>query len=260
MKPAAPLLLFTALSMLVTAAAAGKLLRGWIVGGREAAPHSRPYMASILLNGQNQCGGALIRRRWVMTAAHCFDDVPPDMVSVVLGAHSFTTQESSRQTFKVQASISHPYYDPMSGVNDLQLLKLDRRASMNRFVGNISLPRRDADVTPGTMCSVAGWGDISDFESPPLGLMETAVSVMPLKACNESWRGALPGTVLCATSLDGATRGFCSGDSGGPLICGEKAVGVVSFSGLRCGNPRFPDVYTSVSKYMTWIREVTRTM
>ena len=81
---------------------------------------------------------------------------------------------------------------------------------MNHFVGNISLPRRDADVTPGTMCSVAGWGDISDFETAPLGLMETAVSVMPLKACNASWRGALSENVLCCTSQDGATRGFCS--------------------------------------------------
>ncbi|MEE6515395.1 hypothetical protein FKM82_024146 [Ascaphus truei] len=37
-----------------------------IIGGNEAVPHSRPYMA--LVNG---CGGTLIKPNWVLTAAHC---------------------------------------------------------------------------------------------------------------------------------------------------------------------------------------------
>lgn len=34
-------------------------------------PHSRPYMASIQMDGQHVCGGCLLLRKWVMTAAHC---------------------------------------------------------------------------------------------------------------------------------------------------------------------------------------------
>lgn len=46
-----------------------------IIGGREAAPHSRPYMASIQVpEGEtlkHECGGFVVADQWVMTAVHC---------------------------------------------------------------------------------------------------------------------------------------------------------------------------------------------
>ncbi|CAI7935563.1 mast cell protease 1A-like, partial [Podarcis lilfordi] len=47
-------------------------LRSQIVGGHEAKPHSRPYMAALKYhNGDLGCGGFLVAPQWVMTAAHC---------------------------------------------------------------------------------------------------------------------------------------------------------------------------------------------
>lgn len=42
-----------------------------VIGGREVAPHSRPFMASLQYHGEHVCGGVLIHPQWVLTAAHC---------------------------------------------------------------------------------------------------------------------------------------------------------------------------------------------
>lgn len=47
-------------------------------------------------------------------------------------------------------------------------------------------------------------------------------------------------------------------DSGGPLVCKGRAHGLISFSGLWCGDPDTPDVYTQVSAFVTWIWGVVR--
>uniref|UniRef100_K7GF19 Peptidase S1 domain-containing protein n=1 Tax=Pelodiscus sinensis TaxID=13735 RepID=K7GF19_PELSI len=50
---------------------------GWageIVGGREAKPHSRPYMVYLeIRRGKktSSCGGFLVAKDFVLTAAHC---------------------------------------------------------------------------------------------------------------------------------------------------------------------------------------------
>uniref|UniRef100_A0A670Y2A3 Serine protease 57 n=1 Tax=Pseudonaja textilis TaxID=8673 RepID=A0A670Y2A3_PSETE len=49
----------------------------WVIGGKEVTPHSRPFMASIQHENKHICGGFLLRRRWVMTAAHCGDSGGP---------------------------------------------------------------------------------------------------------------------------------------------------------------------------------------
>uniref|UniRef100_A0A3B5JZN7 Peptidase S1 domain-containing protein n=1 Tax=Takifugu rubripes TaxID=31033 RepID=A0A3B5JZN7_TAKRU len=42
-----------------------------IVGGKEAKPHSRPYMASLQVGKDHTCGGILIRQDFVLTSLHC---------------------------------------------------------------------------------------------------------------------------------------------------------------------------------------------
>ena len=55
--------------------ALGFCVPGEIIGGTESKPHSRPYMAYLQIvtwdGKQKACGGFLIRRDFVLMAAHC---------------------------------------------------------------------------------------------------------------------------------------------------------------------------------------------
>lgn len=42
-----------------------------IVGGSDASPGSWPWQVSLNEFGASRCGGSLITKDWVLTAAHC---------------------------------------------------------------------------------------------------------------------------------------------------------------------------------------------
>ncbi|XP_028300347.1 serine protease 57-like [Gouania willdenowi] len=224
-----------------------------IVGGRDAAPHSRPYMASLQIVGRHICGGALIREDFVVTAAHCRIPVP---YTVVLGVDSLTSNESTKQEFRAMMSIPHPDFDGHR--NDIMLLKLDRRAQLGEAVQLIPLKTTRLRVS---QCITAGWGE-ADNKTQPNTLQEVNVTTLLQRTCRRRWRqGRVPISRSMVCGVGGrALQGFCSGDSGGPLVCDGGVAGVVSFSGRQCGDPSTPDVYTRISSFRRWItREINNT-
>ncbi|KAK7889636.1 hypothetical protein WMY93_025196 [Mugilogobius chulae] len=220
-----------------------------IVGGRDAVPHSRPYMASLQLRGRHGCGGLLVKENFVLTAAHCQIPVP---FTVVLGGDLLTADEPTKQTFTTVRSIPHPDYD--GHANDIMLLMLNATANLTAAVQLI--PLQNSRLGARRNCITAGWGDIGDNKTLANRLQEVNVTTLSQRSCRGRW-GAVPiaRSMVCGTG-GGNFQGFCSGDSGGPLVCDGAAAGVVSFSGRRCGNPRTPDVYTRISSFRDWILSV----
>ncbi|XP_043079853.1 mast cell protease 1A-like [Puntigrus tetrazona] len=225
-----------------------------IVKGREAKPHSRPYMVSIQLNKKHVCGGFLISDEFVMTAAHCWKGYP-EILLVVVGAHDLWNNKHSYHV-EVKSYISHPHYTFCAHWNDIMLLRLQEKVKLNNYVKWISLPK-EGDVNGGILCSVAGWGKLSlKGRTTSSVLMEANMTTINHAECLHKWGSKyFTSKMICAHGRGGS----CTGDSGGPLVCGDTAVGVTSFvSNKSCNSPEKPNVYTEISAFLPWIHQITR--
>ncbi|CAD7685908.1 unnamed protein product [Nyctereutes procyonoides] len=226
--------------------------RGRILGGREAASHARPYMASVQVDGKHVCGGFLVSERWVLSAAHCLEDVADGKVRVLLGAHSLSQPEPSKRWYDVQRAVPHPDSRRDTIEHDLLLLQLSEDAELGPAVQPLRWQREDRDVAAGTLCDVAGWGVVSHTGRRPDRLQHLLLPVLDRATCNlrTYHDGTITERMMCAESN---RRDSCKGDSGGPLVCGGVAEAVVTSGSRVCGNRKKPGIYTRVASYAAWI-------
>ncbi|XP_065421227.1 mast cell protease 1A-like [Chrysemys picta bellii] len=225
---------------------------GEIIGGREAQPHSRPYMAYLDIqrgNKNHSCGGFLVAENFVLTAAHCNGD----KITVSLGAHNIKQRVAEKlQKITVSEKISHENYNKATNNNDIMLLQLAESAKLNGWVDTIALPRTRKRVNPGTICSIAGWGRTvarNQFTKATT-LQEVDVEVLEDDECMYRHYNAF--TMMCVGNPEKG-KDSAKGDSGGPLVCGKTAQGIVSW-----GPYSPPGVYTRLSTFIPWIRRTMR--
>ncbi|XP_077319421.1 mast cell protease 1A-like [Lithobates pipiens] len=175
----------TVLSILLIAAFLQTCLNvcSGIVGGREANPHSRPYMAIVHLEN-SFCGGVLIKDDWVLTSGQC--SLTENITSVTLGAH-YRDLGSHLQIINVKRSITHEHFNRKNFQNDIQLLQLAHRAKLGKYVNYIILPKTYDDVADGTVCESAGWGTLENSRLSDK-LMEVNVTILNRTRCSRKWK------------------------------------------------------------------------
>uniref|UniRef100_A0A8C3FM82 Peptidase S1 domain-containing protein n=1 Tax=Chrysemys picta bellii TaxID=8478 RepID=A0A8C3FM82_CHRPI len=210
-----------------------------IIGGSFCLFGSRPYQVALLKNGRIYCGGSLIAPKWVLTAAS---------LRVHLGDYNLRMKEPTEQIRRIHNFFMHPGYNLRPRDNDFMLLELDEPAQLNNYVNTINVTT--CCPSPGTRCSVSGWGTIKS----PKTIMQCAdVYSVSQDSCQESYCGRITENMLCAGVEQGGI-GTCQGDSGGPLVCNGQLQGVVSWGKSVCALPGQPGVYAKVCKAAQWVR------
>ncbi|XP_044221225.1 granzyme B-like [Thunnus albacares] len=224
-----------------------------IVGGKVAKPHSRPYMASLQIREHHTCGGILIRKDFVLTAAHC---KYAEQTTVVLGAHDITKEEKSQQRIEAEY-IPHPQYTGKFDY-DIMLLKLKKKATLNKYVKTIGLPKKDGKIPANIKCAVAGWGLTGDKKRTMSDVLrETKEEIQDSDECENIWKTHFKSERMLCTTFTKRDGGVCQGDSGGPLICNTKPQGITAFTDLKdCNNPEHPHVFTKIHFFLPWIKKV----
>uniref|UniRef100_A0A8C9TU50 trypsin n=1 Tax=Scleropages formosus TaxID=113540 RepID=A0A8C9TU50_SCLFO len=219
-----------------------------IIGGYECPRNSQKWQVFLTYDdGQRWCGGSLINKLWVVSAAHCY--IPAPRLAVHLGEHDLYAEEGTEQRIFVEKAIRHPGYSSSNYDNDIMLIKLKQPAVFNEFVHPI--PLASSCARPGEACLVSGWGKLNFSVSD---LMCLNLPILSESQCRNSYGSLITDNMLCAGFLEGG-KDSCQGDSGGPLVCHGQLQGVVSW-GSGCAEPGYPGVYAEVCRYIDWINNV----
>uniref|UniRef100_A0A2K6JYQ0 trypsin n=1 Tax=Rhinopithecus bieti TaxID=61621 RepID=A0A2K6JYQ0_RHIBE len=211
-----------------------------IVGGYTCGKNSVPYQVS-LNSGYHFCGGSLINKQWVVSAAHCYKTAinskfsERGRIQVRLGEHNIEVQEGNEQFINAAKIIRHPNYNSNTLNNDILLIKLSSAAVIN------------------ARCLISGWGNtLSSGADYPDELQCLEAPVLTQAKCEASYPGKITSNMFCAGFLEGG-KDSCQGDSGGPVVCNGQLQGIVSW-GDGCAQKNKPGVYTKVYNYLTWIK------
>ncbi|XP_016536340.1 granzyme B-like isoform X1 [Poecilia formosa] len=224
-----------------------------IVGGKVSKPHSRPYMASLQYQGKHSCGGILIQKDFVLTAAHC---QAPGVMTVVLGAHDLSKKEKSQQRIKVAKFCPHSRFTGNFDF-DIMLLRLQNNATKNKYVKPLDLPKKAKSISAKLSCLVAGWGKTGPSEPESKVLKEGKEKTLPVTECKNKWGNHFISEQMICTIFNKKDGGICQGDSGGPLICKNKLQGITAFTADgQCDNSDYPHVFTNISYFLPWIKKM----
>ncbi|KAI4807616.1 hypothetical protein KUCAC02_027414 [Chaenocephalus aceratus] len=229
-----------------------------IVGGEDAPAGSWPWQVSLQRFGSHVCGGSLINREWVMSAAHCFSSADSSGWRVSLGRQNLQGNNPNEVSSTIAEIVLHPAYDSDTSNNDIALLRLLSPVKFTDYIRPVCLAAGDSVFNSGTDSWVTGWGAVKEGESLPFPetLQEVEVPVLGNRQCNcLNGVGTITDNMICAGLLAGG-KDSCQGDSGGPMVNQQGSVwvqsGIVSF-GFGCARPKLPGVYSRVSNYQSWI-------
>lgn len=237
-----------------------------VVGGQAANPGQFPWQVA-LRHQSSFCGGSLIGRKFVLTAAHCVDRVqtqghlvaPSERLEVSRAAADGKPEGEQRL-------VSHVYiHERWQGARapglpgDIALLVLESAFDLDeRELAKPASSRTEALFAPASACAtVTGWGQVV-AGGPLAGSLQFAdVPIATLEECRSSYPAeSIDGGHVCAGYRAGG-KDSCQGDSGGPLMVrggprGWLQVGVVSW-GYGCAAAGRYGVYTRVASYSDWI-------
>ncbi|KAL3287542.1 hypothetical protein HHI36_002010 [Cryptolaemus montrouzieri] len=224
-----------------------------------------PFMISIRETKRfrrHLCGGTLITRDLVLTAAHCIDldNFHPKKFIAVLFTSSFKVNGDEQKN--VRAFYTHPKYKENPLEYDVGLVKL--KHPFFRKLSVVKMPPKKLHGDLNEICQnvlALGWG-VQELWNPWNKTQDTAADVF-----DGSLRCAYMPVLYNLTCIEGKDdvnfctifkdegKDSCIRDTGGPLLCKDIQYGIMLHA--LCGVKEKPAVHLRVDRILDFIQDVT---
>ncbi|KAI8117354.1 hypothetical protein FF38_04542 [Lucilia cuprina] len=220
-----------------------------IVGGEEAPEDLAPYQVSLQsLKGRHFCGGAIIDKRWIITASHCVAGNKPEKLKILTGTQNL--KNHTEKYYYVDRIEMHCSYNSPPYANDIALLHLNDSIVFDNHTQAVEYdhePLKEDDELVLT-----GWGTLSLGGEVPTKLQTLKVKYVPFNECRAAHDNTTWVDVGHLCTFNDKGKGACHGDSGGPLVHNGKLVALVNW-GRPCAKG-LPDAHARISYYHDFIR------
>jgi secreted trypsin-like serine protease len=195
-----------------------------IINGEEARPNSWPWMVFLTFNSRFHCGGSILDKDTILTAAHCVDFIT-DISNFKIGVGKHDLSINTQTNIPVSSFHIHPQYNNVTLQNDVAIIKLKSALTFSDRVSPVCLPPPNSHSSLyGKNVVATGWGVTQG------GNISTFLQQAQLKVYDETlfyWLflfgfnidvSSQQYLVIGNIDRNNSDTNVCLGDSGGPLL------------------------------------------
>ena len=184
-----------------------------VVSGNDSYAGEFPWTVSVRRNGDHHCGGVIIAKKWILTAAHCVHNRAPSSFLVRIGEFYLYHQDFHSRDYTVYKIIVHSDYSGIfksQSINnaDIALLKTRSDIRFNEYAWPVCVPSSDINFTEQE-ATVVGWGKKSEKSEAYSDVLQKArLSIIDNRVCRNWYRAAgrtipIHENIICAGYQEG---------------------------------------------------------